>query len=114
MTVRPEKILLPTRHLPPELGEVLTLLQPGDRIRITQQVRVGKRLWNTTVEGQFRELCYLETGITTERVREDDIVVPVVRFVKDNGELSSITLDENTRIERLATPSSIQGRNGSG
>jgi len=102
MTVRPEKILLPTRHLPPELADVLTLLQPGDRIRVTQRVRVGKRLWSTTVEGHFRELCYLETGITTDRVREDDIVVPVVRFVKDNGELSSISLDENTRVERLA------------
>jgi len=107
MTVLPERILLPTRHLPPALAEVLTRLHPGDRIRITQQVRVGKRLWTTTVEGHFRELSYLETGITTERVREDDIVVPVVRFVKDNGELSSISLDENTRIERLA-PSSNQ------
>ena len=32
-------------------------------------------------------------------MKEDDIVVPVVHFTKDNGELSSITLDENTVVE---------------
>ncbi|MCS7020556.1 MAG: hypothetical protein NZ703_02385 [Gemmataceae bacterium] len=101
MTSLPEKILLPTRHLPSALAETLAQLQAGDRIRITQHLRVGKRRWQATVEGTFRELSYLETGITTDRLVDDDIVVPVVRFVKDNGELSSITLDENTQIERL-------------
>ncbi len=98
----PETILLPTRHLPPELAEVLRSLRPGDPIRITQTVRVGKRQWQTTVEGVFRELAYLETGVTTERRREDDIVVPIVRFCKPNGELASISIDERTRIERPA------------
>jgi hypothetical protein len=97
-----ERIFLPTRHLPTPLAEVLRQLQPGDRIRITQPLRVGKRQWTTTVEGTFREWSYLETGITTERVRDDDIVVPVVRFIKDNGELSSVSLEENTRLERLS------------
>ncbi len=33
------------------------------------------------------------------RVPEDDIVVPLVHFTKDNGELSSIALDNNTKLE---------------
>jgi len=44
---------------------------------------------------------YLETGITTERVREDDLVVPIVRFTKPNGELSSIAIDESTSVTKL-------------
>jgi hypothetical protein len=34
-------------------------------------------------------------------VPQDDIIVPVVHFTKDNGELSSVTLDEHSRIEIL-------------
>jgi hypothetical protein len=44
----------------------------------------------------------LATGLSTDRVPEDDIIVPTVHFTKDNGELSSITLDEHSRIEVLA------------
>jgi hypothetical protein len=53
--------------------------------------------------GTFRNVNYLVTGLATDRVPEDDIVVPAVHFTKDNGELSSITLDEHTRIEMLGS-----------
>ena len=88
-----------TRAVRPELVAVLTELKPGQRIRVTQQVRVGSSAtWTTTVEGVFRNYNYLATGLSTDRVPEDDIVVVSVHFTKDNGELSSITLDENSII----------------
>jgi hypothetical protein len=65
---------------------------------MVQTVRVGSRKWQTTVEGNFRDLNYLATGVTTERVPEDDIVVPVLHFEKSDGELSSISVDENTVV----------------
>ncbi len=88
-----------TRPVSPELSALLRRLQPGQRIRITQTVRVGLKEWTTTVVGTFRELRYLQTGLSTDRVPEDDIVVPTVHFTKDNGELSSIAIDEQTRVE---------------
>ena len=45
---------------------------------------------------------YLATGLATDRVPEDDIVVATVHFTKDNGELSSITLDSNSQIEVIS------------
>ena len=101
MSAAPEKIVLPTRRLDPAQVELLRSLKPGDRIRVVQSVRCGSRKWEAATDGVFREIAYLETGITTERVKEDDIVVPVVRFTKPNGELSSISLDENTKVTRL-------------
>jgi hypothetical protein len=98
--IEPKKIMLPTRRLDPEIVELLKSLKAGDRIRITQTVRVGARKWATETAGAFRGINYLATGITTDRVPADDIVVPTVHFTKDNCELASVTLDENTRIVR--------------
>jgi hypothetical protein len=87
-----------TRRLSQEQVAVLRSLEPGQRIRVVQTVRVGSKKWQAVVEGRFRELNYLATGLTTDRVPEDDIVVPVVHFTKDGGELTSITVDENTLV----------------
>ena len=102
--LRPAPGTLPsaTRPVRPELVNVLKGLQRGQRIRLTQSVRVGSSArWTTTVEGAFRGVNFLATGLATDRVPEDDIVVVSVHFTKDNGELSSITLDEHTQVEAL-------------
>lgn len=92
-----------TRSVSPELAALLKDMKTGQRIRITQCVAINtRRRWNTTVEGVFRGVNYLATGIATDRVPEDDIVVVTVHFTKDNGELSSITLDESSRVESIA------------
>jgi hypothetical protein len=80
---------------------VLRALKPGQHIEITQTVRVGSKVWKTTVQGTFRDIKYLATGLATHRVPEDDIIVPTVHFTKDNGELSSISLDEHTQVRAL-------------
>jgi len=87
------------RRLDAAMVELVQGLQAGQRIRITQTVRVGSRTWPATVEGVFRHLNYLATGLATERLREDDLVVPMVHFTKDNGELSSIAIDEKSKVE---------------
>jgi hypothetical protein len=93
-----------TRPIRPSLAAVVQSLKPGQRIRITQTVRLNcRRSWRTTVEGVFRGVNYLATGLATQRVPEDDIVVVTVHFTKDNGELSSVTLDDQSMIEAVTT-----------
>jgi len=101
MSQPPASMPSSTRPIDPALTAVLRSLRPGQRIRITQTVRVGFKQWTTTVAGTFRDLNYLATGLATDRVPEDDIVVVTVHFTKDNGELSSVTLDENSKVEVL-------------
>ena len=101
MSSAPNTIILPTRRLDPALVDLLKALKVGEKIRITQTVRVGGRTWPAATTGAYRGVNYLATGVTTERVKEDDIVVPTVHFTKDNGELASISLDENTQIARV-------------
>jgi hypothetical protein len=96
------EVILPTRPISSKLKTTVENLRPGQRIQITQKVRVGSRSWTTTVEGVFRDVNFLATGLATDRVPEDDILVPTVHFIKNNGELSSITLDENTELTVLS------------
>lgn len=74
-------------------------LKPGQRVRITQTVRVGLKSWPVVVTGAVRDLNVLVTGLTVDRGADDVVTVPTLHFVKDNGELSSVTIDENTKIE---------------
>ncbi len=89
-----------TRPIRPELQAVLDKLQPGQKIRIIQLVRVGLQTWPAVVTGIFRDLDSLATGLSTDRVPEDDIVIPILHFIKDpHGELSSVALDEHSKVE---------------
>jgi len=64
----PSTITSPTRKLSQQQVDVLKSLQPGQRIRVVQTVRVGAKKWQAMAEGTFREINYLATGVTTDRV----------------------------------------------
>jgi hypothetical protein len=101
MSEQVQKLPFTTQTIRPELAAVLQKLRPGQRLRITQRVRVGSKVWTTTVSGVFRRLDSLATGISTNRVPQDDIIIPTLHFTKDNQELSSVALDEHSKIEIL-------------
>ncbi|MBL8794335.1 MAG: hypothetical protein JNM56_10555 [Planctomycetia bacterium] len=91
-----------TRRPSPALQAILQGLKPGQKIRVTQQVRVGRQVWPAVAVGEFRDLNYLATGVTGDRVPQDDIVVATLHFKKENGELSSVALDENSKVEVMS------------
>ena len=43
-----------------------TELKPGQRVRITQTVKVGSKSWPHTVEGVVREVQTLVTGLAVQ------------------------------------------------
>ncbi len=89
-----------SRKVQPALQAVLDKLEPGTKIRITQTLRVGLQSWPAVVTGTFRHYDSLATGLATQRLPQDDIIIPIVHFTKDpHGELSSVALDEQTQIE---------------
>ena len=94
------KFTFTSRPIPPDVLAKLDQMQPGQRIRVTQIVKVGStKTWTLIVEGAFRHVDSLATGLATDRLKEDDIVIPVIHFTKDNKEMSSITVDERTKID---------------
>src|SRR5690242_21224131 len=77
------------------------MIRPPPRSTLFPYTTLFRSQWQTTVLGTFRKVNYLQTGLATHRVREDDIIVPTVHFTKDNGELSSIALRSEEHTSEL-------------
>ena len=79
---------------------------PGTRVRVTQQVRVGHRRWQTQVVGVVvkegrRPVGGIEMGGKASYCHQ-----MTLRLTREDGEVTEIALDENTHVEDLAvTPS---------
>lgn len=86
----------------PEISKVLADLKPGDPIRISRSVRINSgHTWPQTIEGFFVQANHLRTGLATDRVAADDIVLPCVHIKKQNSEMASVTIDDSTTIQKL-------------
>lgn len=74
---------------------------PGTSVRVIQHVRVGHRRWTTeltgTVEAEgVRPVGGMEMGGKAMYCRQDTL-----RLRKADGEITVVTLDENTEIKPL-------------
>lgn len=82
---------------------VFSQLKPGDRVKVTQTVRVGFRQWTTTVSGTVLETRRCETGLHTDRADDDHVFVDTILLNRDGaGDRTTVTIDENTQIEVVA------------
>src|SRR5439155_8139599 len=73
MSIAETSLRSSTRPVDPQTAALLRSLQSGQRVKITQRVRIGKKQWDTAVTGKFRDVNFLATGLATDRVKEDDI-----------------------------------------
>lgn len=77
---------------------------PGTRLRVTQYVRVGHRRWVTQVEGVVvgesrRPVGGIEMGGKASYCHQKTL-----QLRRDDGELTVVTVDQETRIETVGEP----------
>jgi len=77
-------------------------LRPGDHVRITQRIKVGLRVWQTTVTGTIERTERRRNGIGVKRNFDDKAFTDVILLKKDGaaGEETTVAMDEYTHIER--------------
>jgi len=75
-------------------------LQPADRVEITHQVKVGQKIWNTETVGAVVRKERRRHGLHFSRNRDDKVWSDVLILARDTGELTTVTIDEFTRIRR--------------
>ena len=77
-------------------------LRPGDHVKITQRVKVGLKIWTTTVTGSVERTERRREGLAVKRNFDDKAFADVVILKKDGPvpEETTVALDEYTQIEK--------------
>ena len=83
---------------------VFEQLRPGDTIRLRHQVKVGFRSWETTIEGKVVQTQRRRHGLHYQRNFDDKAFSDVLVVQRPDGELTTLTLDEFTMLEKLPQP----------
>ena len=81
--------------------KLFTELKPGDRVRIDHEVKVGLKIWHTTTEGTVVSTELLRHGLHYRRNGDDKVFSHVIILKRDDGELTTVTIDEFSELTRV-------------
>ena len=87
----------------PQSLEVLQRLRPGDQIEIVHEVKVGFRRWTTTTRGTVVRTDRRRHSLHFVRNFDDKVFSDVIVLRREDGELTTVTLDEFSDL-RILTP----------
>ena len=76
-------------------------LAPGDRVEVVHTVIVGMQRWTTTTRGKVVHTERRRHGLHFRRNRDDKVYSDVIVLERDDGELTTVTMDEFTTLRRL-------------
>src|SRR5687768_7740943 len=80
-------------------------LVPGARVKITQQIAARHYAWSADVRGTVVEFEQRETGSWFAHSKNDKLWLDRLVLRKDDGEMTTLILDDYSRIE-VEAPSS--------
>jgi hypothetical protein len=79
--------------------ELFTRLKPGDRVEIVHLVKVGSsKTWKTTTVGTVVNTERRRQGLHFRRNLDDKVFADTIVLKRDDGELTSVTMDEFTEL----------------
>ena len=81
--------------------ETFASLQPGDRVQVDHEVKVGFRRWMTTTIGTVVKKERRRHSLHFKRNPDDKVYSDVIVLKRDSGELTTVTLDEFSELRRL-------------
>jgi hypothetical protein len=82
--------------------QLFSELRPGDRIEVTHEVKVGSsKTWTTTTVGTVVNTERRRQGLHFRRNPDDKVFADMIVLKRDDGEQTTITMDEFTELRRL-------------
>jgi hypothetical protein len=86
----------------------ISTLQPGQRVRVHQTIERREGDWRPTVVGTVVAVRAQKTGSWYAHAKDDQLWLRRLELRKDDGELTTITLDQHSVVELAAagTPTS--------
>jgi hypothetical protein len=85
-----------------ETLEVFSSLVPGDRVEIIHEVKVGFRKWQTTTRGNVVKTERRRHSLHYKRNHDDKVFSDVILLRREDGELTTVTLDEFSDLRKLS------------
>jgi len=77
-------------------------LVPGDRVEVMHGVTVGSSAkWSTTTTGKVLRTERRRHGLHFRRNPDDKVYSDVLILARDDGELTTVTIDEFTRLRKV-------------
>jgi ribosomal protein L19 len=77
-------------------------LRPGDRVEVVHEVKVGLKRWYTTTLGTVVRTERRRHSLHFRRNGDDKVYSDVIVLSREDGELTTVTLDEFSQLRRLA------------
>jgi len=81
--------------------ETFASLQPGDRVEVTHQVKVGFREWFAKTIGTVVAKDRRRHSLHFNRNFDDKVYSDVLILRRDDGELTTVTLDEFSELRKV-------------
>ena len=86
-----------------ESRQLFTELKSGDRIEVEHEVKVGSsKTWTTKTVGTVENTERRRQGLHHRRNRDDKVFADMIILRRDDGELTTVTMDEFTRLKKLS------------
>ena len=85
-----------------ESRELFATLHPGDRVEVTHEVKVGSsKTWSTKTIGTVVNTERRRQSLHFRRSLDDKVFADMIVLKRDDGELTTITMDEFTELQRI-------------
>ena len=85
----------------PQTLELFSVLQPGDRVELVHEVKVGFRKWQTTTRGTVVKTERRRHSLHFQRNPDDKVYSDIILLQREDGELTTVTLDEFSQLRKL-------------
>ena len=76
-----------------------TTVQPGQRVRVTQQIPFGSGTTTASVEGEIVRFGQQKTGSWFAHAKDDKLWLDQLELRKADGERVVVNLDQYSRVE---------------
>jgi hypothetical protein len=80
--------------------KVFETLQPGDRVELDHEVKVGSQRWYTKTVGTVVKTERRRHSLHFQRNDDDKVFSDLIVLRRDDGELTTVTLDEFSILKK--------------
>lgn len=78
---------------------VFSQLQPNDLVELKHEVKIGFRQWQTITRGRVVSAERRRHGLHFQRNQDDRVFSDVIVLRSEQGELTTVTLDEFSELK---------------